>query len=88
MLVTQEPINIMVALKLYELHPNLTTIAIQDEVTSKWSAAICEFNPITKQIGATVYSLDTYIYNTEYKAVAVMGEMIDRAFDMVTRMAN
>lgn len=88
MLVTQQPINIMLALKLFELHPNLTTIAVQDEVTKKWSSAVCEFDHKTKQIGATVYSLDSYIYNTEYKAVAVMGELVDTALEMVTRMSN
>ena len=84
MLATQKPLNIMLCLKLYELHPNLTTIAIQDERTLKWSAAVCEFDRQTKQIGDTIYSLDSYIYNTEYKAVAVMGVIIET----VTRMAN
>ena len=81
------PIPMMISLKIAEYYPNnFAFVAIQDESTFLWSAAISSLeNGLLKE---TLFELEEYIYESGEDAVSVLNEMLKVSQQTVLTMSN
>ncbi len=84
----QQP-NIMVMLKVKELYPDrLAPVALVDEETDLWSAALVEVNPVNLDLGDTIYDLDNYSYKTDKEALKDLDTFLKFVMDAMLVMSN
>lgn len=79
--------NLVVGIKIAKLFPdNLITVAIYDEESKKWSAALCEITG--NAIGETVYALDDYLWDNKDDALFKMNNVLENLLDTIKVMSN
>ncbi len=79
----------MVMLKVKELYPNrLAPVALIDEETDLWSAGLVEIDPVTLDMGDTIYALDGYTYKTDQEALKDLDIFLVFVMEAMKVMSN
>lgn len=80
--------DLFVSLKIHDKFPDkLICVGIENEETSKWSAAICDYDDI-EGMGETIYSMDDYSYGSADEALFVLDGILELIFNNIKAMSN
>jgi hypothetical protein len=80
-------LEIMVSLKIAQYYPELMYMAIQDDDTEKWDAAVFSVLP-DGSIGDMLYCFDSYIYHSEHQAINYIKSAVELSMNAIRVMSN